>query len=141
MELEELNPDGRRAAEKWIVVNGGASLESAYVNAEAGTGSRYAVQVSLCPGREREGGMFLIAVIQPWQATYVVADLDPLHIDYVVEKLRNPAAASHRIHQGDAVAIHRTVNYALSKYREWTDNAAKQVAETQSLVGRLNRSL
>lgn len=124
LEYEEMNPAGRKAAENWTVTDGGASLESVYVNAEARTGSRYAVQVSLCPGHVREGGAYLISVIQPWRATYVVADLYAMHLDYVIEKLRNPAAAGHAIHQGDAVAIHQTVNYALAMYEGWTTEAA-----------------
>ena len=126
-ELTPFEREGQKASENWTVTDGGASLESAWVNAEAGTGSRYSVQVSLCPGAMREGGLYLITVIQPWRTSMVVADLDPIHLSYAMEKLMNPVRQPNQIHGGDAVALQRTVNYALKSYAEWTNEAAKSL--------------
>lgn len=110
------------AAQAWHATNGSATTEAVYVNAEAGTGSRYSVVVSKMPplGAEKEGAGWLVSVLQPWQTCYPVSFLDPLHLDYVLEKFCRPGADARLIHGGDARAMQATINMALGKFEEWT---------------------
>ena len=90
------------------------SNEVTYAEAEAGTGSRYAVVVSTL-GPEAQatlGGSKLVSVMYPWKAVYPVASgADGLHETYIYEKFGRDG----RIPEfgGDAAALILTVRYAL----------------------------
>ena len=88
-----------------------------YVNAEADTGSRYAVVVTRLPwaAAMREGGSLMVTVLQPWQTVYVVGDAGPYHADYIAEKFLRPGSKVDTVHGGDLAAIIKTVNYALGR--------------------------
>lgn len=110
------------AADAWHPTNGSATTAAVYVNAEARTGSRYSVVVTAMPplGADKEGAGWLVSVMQPWQTCYPVSFLEPLHLDYVLEKFCRPGSRPEQIHGGDARAMQATINFALGKFEEWT---------------------
>lgn len=95
----------------WYVTAEEQSPDVAYVEAEAKTGSRYAVIVSRLPGFSsvREGGPFLVTVLQPWQDAWP-ANGPGLVEPYVLERLGGgEAVRSIR----DLTALTLTINKAL----------------------------
>lgn len=110
------------AAQAWRPTSGSANAAAVYVNAEAKTGSRYAVVVTELPptGADKEGGQWLVTVLQPWQTSYVVSFIEPLHLDYVLERFCRPGTRPELVHGGDARAMQATINMALGKFEEWT---------------------
>lgn len=123
------------AAEKnWTPRNGGATERTVYVNAEAKTGSRYAVVVSELPipAVSAEGGQWLVTVVQPWQAAYPVGSLEPIDLSYVLEKFCRQGSRPELVHGGDAKALQLTINFALQKFTEWTGLARISEAVARS---------
>lgn len=100
------------ATHKFKVTNVGASMTAVYVNAEAGTGSRYTVVVSKLPlvAQQNEGGALLISLLQPRQASMVFTAYpgEVIHGDYVVEKL-----CKELQYGGDRAGVVLAVNEAL----------------------------
>lgn len=118
-----------QAVAEYVVVQQGGNPNSVYVEAEAGTGSRYAVVISKLPfaGAMREGGQHLISVLQPIQSNmaFSVFPGEEIHLDYVHEKLiaRNrPSGMSG----GDLAGIWKTVNHACGLFHEVTGYAQSQ---------------
>lgn len=58
-----------------------------YVEAEAGTGTRYVVTATRLPVGHREGGPVLVTVLWPWQDAHTMADSGYLDERYVAEHL------------------------------------------------------
>lgn len=106
----------RDAEQKFTVVATGVMDSAAYLTAEAGTGSRYAVVISRIPhaALSREGGQHLISVLQPWQTNMVFTLFpgDEIHPDYVLEKLLPRGKRAEDLHGGDAQALVMAVNKA-----------------------------
>lgn len=86
----------------------GVGLASAdnvrYGEAEAGTGSRYAVAATWLPedAARREGGSILVTVTAPWKAVMVVHEHMYLEASYAAEKL---CAGRDVTHGGDLTAL------------------------------------
>lgn len=82
-------------AENFNVLTCRKDGSTVYVNAEAGTGFRYALLVSPIPAGVHEGGgTHIVSVIAPWRTCYpfVLDYPDDRHEDYVGEKLGDPHA-------------------------------------------------
>lgn len=127
-----------QATAEFRVVSQGANPHAFYAEAEAGTGSRYAVVISKLPfaGAAREGGQHLISVLQPIQSNmaFTVFPGEEIHLDYLVEKLiaRNrPSGMSG----GDLAGIYLTVNHVARMYGHATEYA--RTAEARSREGGL----
>lgn len=90
---------------------------SRWVEAEADTGSRYAVMVTWLPEevRRREGGQVLVSVVWPWQDCKVMQDDGYLDQSYVAEHLTAGRAAEKRLHGGDLKALTMTIQHALGR--------------------------
>lgn len=106
----------RAITESWV----GFPRQAFYVNAEADTGSRYAVAVTRLPGDawEYEGGRLLVSVLSPWRTCYPVSECGDLHPDYVAEKFLKPGQPLDKTHGGDLQALVMTINYALRRVME-----------------------
>lgn len=105
----------RDAQQKFRITARGGNSDGVYLNAEAGTGSRYAVVITPVPnpGHSKEGGAHLISLLQPWQANMVfTVDGGEIHPDYVLEKLSPRDKAPGQMHGGDAAALVMAVNAA-----------------------------
>lgn len=105
----------RDAQQKFRITAQGGSSDGVYVNAEAGTGSRYAVVITPVPhpGAGKEGGQHLISLLQPWQTNMVfTVDGGEIHPDYVLEKLLPRGKSMDQVHGGDAQAVVLAVNAA-----------------------------
>lgn len=83
-----------------------------FVEAEAGTGSRYTVvstplpQVAaMCLG----GGSHLITVVYPWSVSYMLQRGGDLHWDYLMEKFVSPAREVRKTYAGDLMALAMTI--------------------------------
>jgi hypothetical protein len=85
----------------------------AHVVAEAGTGSRYSVIVTVLGDTSvlHEGGRYLVSVLAPWQNcwTWSGGDMDMV---YVGEHLKDPTTKI--MHGGDLAALTHAVNRTLS---------------------------
>lgn len=118
-----------QAMAEYRVVLQGANPSSAYVEAEAGTGSRYAVVISKLPypAVAREGGDHLVSVLQPIQSNMVFSTFpgEEIHLDYLVEKLiaRN---RPNGMSGGDIAGIWKTVNQAIDVFHRATGYAQAQ---------------
>ena len=82
-----------------------------YVEAEAGTGSRYVVVTTpLGPGgRQRESGPVMVTLVQPWQAAYPLFPGGYLDLSYVAEKFKGDWPRSG----GDMAAVALTLAHAM----------------------------
>lgn len=116
--LSELSPfeqQWQRAEAQFTVTNSGGSGSAVYLNAEAGTGSRYGIVISKLPmvAAAREGGLHLITVLQPWQTNMVfTVDAGEIHPDYLMEKLLPKDRPRNQFHGGDVAALWLAVNKA-----------------------------
>ena len=89
-----------------------------YIDAEARTGSRYAVVVTDLPepAARREGGQLLVSVLQPWQSCYPISVFpgEDLHPTYVMEHWLPPRKAPY--HPGDVAALVATINAGIQMH-------------------------
>jgi hypothetical protein len=122
------------ARDKYKITQQGANLNTIYVNAECGTGSRYAVTVTSLPyiAALQEGGTHLITVLQPWQ-TSVVFQLMPgerISEDYIITKLLPRNRDASKVHGGDLFGLVETVNRAAEHWHSVTGIAKKNNRES-----------
>lgn len=90
--------------------------DTRYVEAEAGTGSRYVVVVTrLGMAQMVEGGPLLITVLWPWQDAWTMAEEGYLDQSYVLEHLTVGRGRDGRLHGGDLQALTMTIRHALSR--------------------------
>lgn len=90
-----------------------------YVEAQASTGSRYAVvvtQMGLAAGRE--GGPVLVTVLSPWQDAWCLAADGYLDMSYVAEHLTAGRGRGGNLHGGDLKALTMTIQHALGREEE-----------------------
>ena len=106
------------AEEAFEIITRDTGPGTAYVQAQADTGSRYAALATLLPeaARRQEGGALLVSVIAPWSSAYPANSYGDLDVGYVWEHWvpmhhRNPG------HGGDAYALWRVVNTVMSMVR------------------------
>lgn len=105
------------AYDKWHVVAETPFEHVRYVDAEAGTGSRYTVVASRLPdiARVMLSAPVHVSVVYPWRASYELQDRGYLAVSYLLEKLgkpgREPSLAEY--HWGDVVALALTVGHLL----------------------------
>jgi hypothetical protein len=110
----------RDARSNWRVTvdaRSGIAGEVRYVEAEADTGSRYAVTVTRLPhaARRREGGPVLVTVTAPWQDAWALQQSGDLHASYVAEHLSGDRWRNGSLNGGDLAALTLTVAYALGR--------------------------
>jgi hypothetical protein len=97
-----------------IVAHLGQGEEVQYIEAEADTGTRYALAVALLPdGAQRfAGAPFLVSVTSPWQINYPLQALGDLHIGYVAEKFVPRGVMGNG---GDVAALTLAIAHALGR--------------------------
>jgi hypothetical protein len=85
-----------------------------YVEADAGTGTRYTVVATTLPGGHGEGGPVLVTVLHPWTAAFAFQEDGYLAESYVAEHLcpRDPTAPE------DLTAITLLVRHVLDRTGE-----------------------
>lgn len=112
--MDEFERAAKAAREQYQVLTEAVDLREAYVEAQAGTGSRYVVVATVLPAdaREREDGRWLVSVVWPWQDCKVVDG--QVEERYVMEHLTDGKAFDGRLHGGDMAALTLTVRRALS---------------------------
>jgi hypothetical protein len=125
---EQWYADVESAKAKWVVKREEAMIvydgpkvygTVRYTEAEAGTGSRYAVCVTPLPPGANEGGPVLVTVIQPWQDCWALQPTGFLAQSYVEEHLSAGRYLDDRLHGGDMAALLLTVAHALGREPGW----------------------
>lgn len=122
---EQWYKDAAEAKEKFKVVRSEGWPEDGvrenrhvrFVEAEAGTGSRYVVVATpLGPiGQGSCGGPVLVTVLWPWQDCWALQPDGTLHESYVAEHLTDGRYREGRLHGGDLMALTMTVAHALGR--------------------------
>lgn len=114
--VDDLDAHQRRSAiENYRTIADVEDLDIRYVEAQAKTGSRYAVVATRLPraAAEREGGRVLVTVLQPWQDSWVFQGGDYVTERYVAEHLTDGRYWSGNLHSGDLAALTMAVAQAV----------------------------
>jgi hypothetical protein len=124
---KQFRADYEAADQAWYTTSGDSTPNTVWVQGEARTGSKYEVLISKLP-EIPSSGKYLVSVMQPWQTCYPIADLWELAPEYVLERFKNPVRERSEVHGGDVAGVTRAINYAISKYEEWTAMAVREEA-------------
>lgn len=112
---EAYERDVKEAKESFrVVASYGWDGEVRYVEAEADTGTRYAVAMALLPvgAYSFAGAPLMVSVLSPWRVAYPMQAVGELHIGYVAEKF---APRDRTVNGGDLAALTLTIAHALGR--------------------------
>lgn len=102
--------DMANAEKNWKATMSVTVADVTYVEAVAGTGSRYIVVITELP-RDTEDGP-LVSVLSPWR-TCKLFSASEVSISYVLEHFADPARDIQNL--GDLMALTKTINHGLAQ--------------------------
>jgi hypothetical protein len=105
--IERLNAQVEFVEQHWKLIRWVSEHPVAYIEAEAGTGSRYVVTGARLPNDTSDEGDILIAVRQPWQSAIIWGQWEMSHFDVATRLTQWPNQIPHL---GDLAAVTKAIN-------------------------------